>query len=957
MKTDHKAVSVKKPVSIRRKLFIAFTGLIACIALFIFIYFPHEREQEYLRLTKSKAEAIAGIISTILADAAARADEAELQRELHEMAKMNDIVYIIVHGSDNSVLAAYNLEGGIDALYKSTDNKNYDVLGCTKVSVPLKHQDVTTGEVFLALSLAELSEEIAIIRMAILLFSIVTLAVGSIIVLFISTFITVPLKKLVETTKFITNGNLEKRVEITSGDEFETLGVSFNDMLDNLNTAQRQLSYLNKDLEKAVHERTGELQKEIHHHRQTATALRESESRFRTIFEKAGMGMIISDLAGKIIETNEAFAEWIGYSHEELKRMSFQELTHPEDLKNELLFYSENLLADQNFQPYESEKRYIHKSGKHIWGKLTVTFLRDRNLVPLLSFGMIEDRTQKRMNEEQMKKQTSLLKGVAESTNILLTEPDFASAMNNCLRLLGEATEVDRAYLFENFSDKITGALKTRQLFEWTNGTVSSEIDNPELQDLDFPEDIYESLTTGKVYKGDIKYVQGVMKEIMTEQGIVSLLIVPVYVRGAFWGFIGFDDCHRERRWSNGEESILKTAAAGIGGAIQREWFERELRSVTEKAIESDKLKSSLLSNMSHEFRTPINGILGFSELLMEELQDSKRHSMAKRINASSKRLMRTLVSILTYSELESNKIKPEIKIVKLIPLVESILYPAIGKASEKNLDFEFVHTDLSIAVKVDANLCAIIMDNILDNAVKFTKTGKISVSMKSDNSFAYILVTDTGDGIPWNKIDIVFQEFRQASEGMGRGYEGSGLGLTIARKLCRLMHGELEITSEEGKGTAVTIRFPLPGLREQESADRAFYKTADSQEESAEILTRTILLVEDNKTNADVIAAYLKKTGIVDTAISSADAILMAAKKHYDLILMDINLGQNMTGIDVAREIRRLEGYNDIPIIAVTGYAMAGDREKLIAEGFNEYIAKPFNKSELLETLQKFVA
>lgn len=945
----------KKPVSIRRKLFIAFTGLIAFIALLIFFYFPHEREQEIIGFTRSKTEALGEMMALIVTDAVAAKDSAELTKEIGEMAKSRDVQYIVIHDQVGNVLAGYNREDAVDALYMTMNLGMESETGCVKAIVPVLNEGKVIGSVYLGLTLGDLVGEIYRIRIAILIFSLITLAAGSIIVLFISTFITDPLRKLVDTTKYIAQGNLERRVEISSGDEFESLAESFNGMLDHLNTAQRQLSEMNKDLEKAVEERTGELQKEMHHHRQTATALRESESRFRTIFEKAGMGMIVTDLSGKIIETNEAFAEWTGYTHEELKSMTFQEITHPEDLKNELLFYSEGMLAAGDYKPFTTEKRYIHKDGSHIWGRLTITFLRDRNLVPLMGFGMVEDRTQKRMSEEQMKKQTLLLRGVAESTNILLTESDFASAMNSCLRLLGEANEVDRAYLFENFTDRSTGALKTRQLFEWTNLTVSAEIDNPVLQDLDFPVDIYDSLTTGQVYSAHIDTVQGMMQGLMIEQGIVSLLIVPIYVRGSFWGFIGFDDCHRQRSWSNGEESILKTAAAGIGGAIQREWFERELRTVTEKAVESDKLKSSLLSNMSHEFRTPINGILGFSELLMEDLQDNKRYSMAKRINNSGKRLMRTLVSLLTYSELESNKIRPDFKVVKLTALTESVLYPAIGKASEKNLDFEFLHTDSVVSVKTDPHLFSIAIDNILDNAIKFTKEGKITVSQREDNNFAYISVSDTGDGIPQNKLEIVFQEFRQASEGMGRGYEGSGLGLTIARKLCKLMGGDLNISSKEGEGTTVVMKIALPDAAEAGHAEAKML--AGRQAEVPEIFDRNLhlLLVEDNKTNADVALTYLKNSGSVDVAASGAEAILLAAKKQYNLILMDINLGQSMTGIDVAREIRRMQAYDAVPIVAVTGYAMAGDREKLLSEGFDEYISKPFDKNELLKKIKRF--
>ncbi len=213
-----------------------------------------------------------------------------------------------------------------------------------------------------------------------------------------------------------------------------------------------------------------------------------------------------------------------------------------------------------------------------------------------------------------------------------------------------------------------------------------------------------------------------------------------------------------------------------------------ELKQALDRAEESSKLKSSLLANMSHELRTPMNGILGFAQLLADEIKDPLSKQMVQKIQQSGKRLMTTLNTILDLSELESNKFLMTITKINIYSSLKQVLREYEEKIIQKGLTFEYEAEDKNLVAFVDENIFYKIIENLLDNALKFTTAGGIKVRLTSDailddGLFAKISVIDTGIGIDESDLEIIFHEFRQASEGLGRNFEGSGLGLTLAKK------------------------------------------------------------------------------------------------------------------------------------------------------------------------------
>jgi signal transduction histidine kinase/ActR/RegA family two-component response regulator len=392
------------------------------------------------------------------------------------------------------------------------------------------------------------------------------------------------------------------------------------------------------------------------------------------------------------------------------------------------------------------------------------------------------------------------------------------------------------------------------------------------------------------------------------------------------------------------------------------EKLNQELIIAKDHAEEMNRVKNYFLSNMSHELRTPLISILGFAELLESEITDPEHLEMLKSIREGGERLNNTLSSILEISKLEAEKGK-----VNLMP---SLISEEINKkiellkpmAQSKKLFIKNEIANQTIKAKIDKELFGQALFNLLNNAIKFTKQGGVFVLLNLDRNencdWAVIKIIDTGIGISKEHMEKILIDFRQASEGLSRNYEGIGIGLSISKKIIELMKGRLEIESEVGKGTTVTIW--LPAVIEEERIKEIVYnrtRTIEFKlEEGTEESIPSILLVEDNPLNRDLIHRMLKNKAKVTDAEDGASAIAYAQKMRYDLVLMDINLGEGIDGVEAMYLIRRIPGYMKVPIIAVTAYVMQGDKERFLREGFDEYMSKPFTRELLVEVISKRV-
>jgi len=400
---------------------------------------------------------------------------------------------------------------------------------------------------------------------------------------------------------------------------------------------------------------------------------------------------------------------------------------------------------------------------------------------------------------------------------------------------------------------------------------------------------------------------------------------------------------------------IIKTY--GVNQDItKRKSIENELIKAKERAEESSRLKSSFLANMSHELRTPMVGILGYAEFLTNELQDSNLRQMSNTILQSGTRLMKTLDSILNLSRIEASKQDINNSPVNLTDIIREVtqLYKPVIK--NKKIYLKYIFPDKEVHFNSDKDLLFKIFNNLIDNAVKYTHEGGIVVKLieqdKKPDKKIVVEITDTGIGIPREYHAIIFESFRQVSEGFSRKFEGTGLGLSITKKYIELLSGSIVLKSEVGKGSTFTITFPYSNI-EKEINSPSENTSVKNEITNIPLSELTILLVEDDHSNALIICTYLKDYINIDHVSDGQAAINICNSKKYDAVLMDINL-KGIDGAETFRQIRKIDNhYANIPVIAITAYAMLGDRERFLGLGFTHYISKPFHRSELLSLIQ----
>lgn len=373
-----------------------------------------------------------------------------------------------------------------------------------------------------------------------------------------------------------------------------------------------------------------------------------------------------------------------------------------------------------------------------------------------------------------------------------------------------------------------------------------------------------------------------------------------------------------------------------------------DLIAAKEKAEEMNKAKSNFFANMSHELRTPFVGIMGFAELLADSLENPDDKSMAEGILKASARMQDTLSKILGLARLESDAIEIKKKSFNVNELISDLYESFKGGALLKKISFEKRINFDELIIESDDIIIKDILQNFVSNAIKYTDQGGVEIiaDIERNNSRDYLVikVADTGIGIPKEKLKVIWEPFRQVSEGLNRSFDGTGLGLSIVKKSAELLQGSLSVESEEEHGSVFTFVLPINIINESISVidhnDVIVNKSSASKK---------IIYIEDDEYSRNIVQRFLFGYYEIETATNANEAIEKVKTKLFDAVLMDINLKNKLNGIDLTQEIRKLDGYEGIPIIAITAYASKDDKSNFLASGLTHYIAKPFKKSELI--------
>ncbi|MBW8331550.1 MAG: response regulator [Prolixibacteraceae bacterium] len=369
------------------------------------------------------------------------------------------------------------------------------------------------------------------------------------------------------------------------------------------------------------------------------------------------------------------------------------------------------------------------------------------------------------------------------------------------------------------------------------------------------------------------------------------------------------------------------------------------------KAEESDQLKSAFLANMSHEIRTPMNAIIGFSEFLLQpELSKDKLEKYVNIINTSSKQLLSVINDIIDISKIESGLLSIESELVNINKLMDElcVTYTHLVDLKKVKLICQLTHPNKLIQVKTDGNRIRQVICNLLNNAIKFTKEGKISFGYTIQENFIEFYVSDTGMGIAPENLSLIFNRFRQVKAANSHLNEGNGLGLAIAKALVEKLGGTIGVNSKSGIGS--NFAFTIPYETEIVGTVEKPYETDNYNWED-----KTILIVEDEVNNHTYIKELLSDTNANTLDAWDGKQAVELVKNHPEisLVLMDLKMPE-MDGHEALQLIKQIEP--DLPVIAQTAYANSDSRKRAIKGGFDNYITKPIDSTLLMEVLNNYL-
>jgi len=715
---------------------------------------------------------------------------------------------------------------------------------------------------------------------------------------------------------FSTNENLNKKGEIISCEWYNTPLVDENGKIIAVSSLIENVT-ARKEAEKLLFE---------------------SEEKYRLLVENQTDLVVKVDTKGKFQYLSHSYCELFGTREEELLGKDFFSLLYKDDQEN-----SRKLFNRLMYPPHSAytEQRSLTKKGWKWLGWMDTAILDEKGKISaVIKVG--RDITE-RIQAEQLQKALYNI-----STAVIKTD--------NLNKLI------------QQIRNELAPVIDTNNFHVALYNANAKEINVPFFVNEKLPK---SSVTKGKtltrfviesqksllVTKAELHALRKTKKIVPFDVDPEIWLGVPLKVDSEIIGVIAVQSFSKEKTYNESDLKMLEFVSDQISFSIHKKRAEENLVMALEKATESDRLKSAFLATMSHELRTPLNAIIGFSEFFNKNIPPENAMKFGKIIHTSGNHLLSIVNDLFEITLIESGEIKiriEDVAVENVLTDVYSLIESEKQRANKDKLELNLIipPEKEKINIKTDPNKLKQILINLLKNAVKFTNKGHVNygftITTKHEKLFLKFFVQDTGIGIPAEQHDMIFDVFRQAQESSSRKYAGTGIGLSVAKRLTELLGGEIWLESKVGKGSGFYFTLPLGEHTNIQSANLTTVnkKTGNN---------RLILIVEDDDVSFEFLQIVLSANKIPSIRARNGEEAVNTCKanKNISLILMDINMPV-MDGYTATKLIKEFNP--NLPIIIQTAYAIAGDHQKAIDAGCDDYISKPIKQNILLEKIELLI-
>jgi PAS domain S-box-containing protein len=627
--------------------------------------------------------------------------------------------------------------------------------------------------------------------------------------------------------------------------------------------------------------------------------LKESNERFFTIFDNNPVGMVITNLETQRFEfANETFLRTMGYTKEEILSKTSLDVNFISPETREKLLTK----IKEEGNSKDAEILVRKKNGETFWALSSIQKLKIKDTAFWLN--SLHDISKRKEIEDDLNQSRELF------SNLFNHNPAAIS-----IRRIRDDKTID----VNNSHLNLFGFQSKDEVIGKTASDVNVMVDPAQIQEI-------------KELLGKNKFVKDYEVQVRTKYGDKKWLSTSIVI-------IEIDN----------EPCVLAVSI----DITERKKMVIELSKAKQIAEEAVILKETFLANMSHEIRTPMNAIIGFTDLLLKKKLPSQEMDYVQTIKTSGENLLRIINDILDVSKINSGMMTFEEHPISINELFYSLNSMLLPKAREKRLELHFEYDPhIPECLLGDPTRLSQIILNLVGNAIKFTKEGGVQVFAKvlkeeAETCYIEFSITDSGIGIPEDKLKFIFERFSQAESHTTRNYGGTGLGLSIAKQLVKLQDGTIDVRSKIGEGSVFSFTLPF------RKTDKAYSHASIHRDELeiSDLSKLAILLVEDNPINVKFILSLFSDYQIKSTvAENGRQAVEKIRNHHYDLVLMDIEMPE-MNGFEATAAIRN-ELKSKVPIIALTANAMAGEGEKCLLVGMDDYMSKPININLLFEKM-----